>query len=406
LKLKSFKLQIIAAIMVLVCLLTLAACGGKKEEEVSPPPSTSPAAQTPKPMPSPSPSPASPPAANTPARPVDDRNDDSPFLDQYYLNDMLMIEMLVNDDVNIQEFDGGLFINTDSEKTMMLIMFKPGLQNLAASGQIARTAVSQSFQDAKVGDLQDGSLFGSRAKYCEFVSVSDEGIPVYGIAAATIANQSFYNVLVAFEEDAPEYEMQLIISVFETINILKPSNVNQNAQTAAYQSQYQAQLNSNQVTPSPASSAKKSVDQWNSLPYEFYSWWGDPGDYGAYPAWCYEPDWDYYSDPGDYWDWGWDDGGDWWFYDEYGDYYDFDYYQDFDDYWDDYDPWSDPGDWDYDPWSDFGDWDDWDYDDWSDPGDWDYDPWSDPGDDWDDYDDWSDYGDDEWSDYGDYDDDW
>jgi DNA-directed RNA polymerase subunit beta' len=406
-EMKPSKLQRIIVLALIACMILSVSCGKKEEEPVSSPSeSTAPVSQSPQPSPSPqpsetpkpTPSPSPAPVVSTSPEPVDTQDDAEPILDQYYLNDKLMMEMLVNDDVMIQEIDSGLFINTDSEKTMLLIMFKPGIQNLEASGLIARTAVSTSFTNAQASELLDGSLFGSRAKYCEFTADSDEGGTIYGIAASTIANQSFYNVLVAFEEDAPAYEMQLIVSVFGTINILKPTTVNQTAKTAIYNSVYQEQLNSRQITQSPAVSSQKPVSDWSYLPYDFYSWWGDPGDYGMYPSWVYEPDWDFYSDPGDYWDWGWDDYSDWWFYDEYGDYYDYDYYQYFDDYWDDYDPWSDYGDY-YDDW--WSDYDDWDYDEWDD---WDYDPWSDSGD-WD-YDPWSDYGDDDWSDYGDYDDDW
>ena len=415
----------IAVIALILCIGALAACGSPKDEAVSASQESAPAAtpaRTPTPSPtttltptptptlSSTPKPIQTPGSRPTTTPVQARADSAPILDQYYLSEKLMIEMLINDDVLIDEMDNGLYIGAESETVAILIMFTPGIQNLGAAGEIARSAVSQSFSDATIDELQDGSMFGARAKYSTFEAFSADGTPNAGITAATIVNQSFYNVLVVFEEGAPEYDMELMYAVFGTINILQPASVDTEAKTAQYESQYESQISSNQIQPSPKST-QTPVTEWYYLPYDYYSWWGDPGDYGAYPEWVYEPDWDYYSDYDSYWDWGWDDYSDWWFYDEYSDYYDYDYYSYYDDYWDDYDPWSDPGDWDwdydYDDWSDPGDWDwDYDYDDWSDPGDWDYDydydydDWSDPGD-WDyDYDDWSDPGD-----YG-YDDDW
>jgi hypothetical protein len=136
------------------------------------------------------------------------------------------------------------------------------------------------------------------------------------------------------------------------MNVLRPAVVDQDAKEAVYTSHYQQQLDAQAVTPA-AKSKSKPVSTWSALPYYYYSWLGDPGDYGDYPSWYYEPDWDYYSDPGDYWDWGWDDSRDWWFYDEYDDYYDYEYYQEYDDYWDGYDPYSDPGDYYADGYGDY-----------------------------------------------------
>ena len=336
-------------------------------------------------------------------------NDNTPILDQYYLNDRLMIEMLINDDIIIEETDSGIMLSGESEQAMLAITISPGIQNLGAAGEISRAMVSTNFSEATVGELTDTYLFGARAKNSRFEAYTEEGVRIVGLSSGAIINQSYYNMIVLFEETAPAIEMATISTIFPTINVLQPTIVDQESKNAVYKSVYQESVSSNKVKTSPKSS-RKSVSEWNELPYSYYSWWGDEGDYSSLPSWYFEPDWDYYSYYDNYWDWGWDADDDWWFYDTYSDYYDYDYYIGQDDYWEDYeynwgtaglgfeeadyyDSWSDPGDYGYD-----------DYDSWSDPGDG-YDEWSDPGDyGYDDYDSWSDPGDgyDEWSDPGDY----
>ncbi len=339
----------------------------------------------------------------------------TPILDQYYLNDKFMIEMLINDDITIEETESGIILSGKSEQAMMAITISPGIQNLEAAGEISRAMVSANFSEAVMRDTTDTYLFGARAKNIRFEAVSEEGVKIVGLSSGAIVNQSYYNMLVLFEETAPDIEMATISTLFPTINVLQPTSVNKESKNAVYKSLYQESVSSNKLKTSPKSS-QKSVSEWNELPYSYYSWWGDAGDYGSVPSWYFEPDWDYYSYYDNYWDWGWDDDDDWWFYVTYSDFYDYDYYAGQDDYWaeyeynwgtaglgfedaDYYDSWSDPGD-GYDAWSDPGDTGD--YDAWSDAGDG-YDAWSDPGDTGD-YDSWSDAGDgyDDWSDSGDY----
>jgi len=341
----------------------------------------------------------------------------SEVADQYYLNDKLMIEMLINNDVTVKDAADGFVIGTKTGKTSMSVNFRPGIQNLNAAGDMLRDAVKQAHPKAQLEEMQDSSLFGVRAKSCRFAFAADkEGETFKGTAAAAIVNQSFYNLILIIDPQASQNEIQLMNKVMASINILRPAAVDEGSKTAKYESQYQEKIQKKEVKPAPKSS-KKQVSEWDMLPYAYYSWWSDPGDYYDYPSWYFEPDWDYYGDYDYYWDWGWD-SDDWWFYDEYGDYYDWDYYQDFDDYWynyeydwddyDYYDWWDDDGWWDdYDPWSDPGDYyDEYDYYDYYDDYDFDvYD--SDPGDyydyydSYDYYDDWTtpyDYGYDDWYD--------
>jgi len=269
-------------------------------------------------------------------------------LDQYYANENFMLEMLVNDFCVINEDGKNLTISTADGNAAIVVSIIPGIQNLSATGELVSAVVQNAFAGAEVSDIKDANLFGARAKSCDYQVADENGeVSLMGIEAAGIVNQTCYFLNVLMQPGMSQAEGDLIVNVFSSMNVLRPTQVDQTAKEAVYASQYQSQLDSKAVKTSTKSKAKP-VNNWSSLPYAFYSWYGDPGDYGGYPAWYFEPDWDYYSDPGDYWDWGWDDGSDWWFYNEYGDYYDYDYYSNYDDYWADYDPWSDPGDtWDY-----------------------------------------------------------
>lgn len=315
----------------------------------------------------------------------------STVLDQYYANDKFMIEMLVNDDIIITENEGNLIFTTTEDHAGMVISMIPGVQNLAAAGDLCTSAVLSAFPEAQIGQLEDAYLFNARAKMLEYVVTHEEG-PFMGIEATAIVNQSCYFMNTMFYEGISEAEGKLIVDMFSTINVLQPTNVDSMTQKAEYTSLYADQLKSQQVKPAKQTKVQ-SVEEWYYLPYYYYSWYGDPGDY--FDPWYYEPDWDYYSDSGDYWSWGWDDSDTWGFYDSYGEFYDWDTYQDYQDYYDDWDGGGGYGDdyaeyydWalepnDYD-WSDSGDYYDDGYDVYSDPGDG-YDEWSDPGDSYDEY---------------------
>jgi DNA-directed RNA polymerase subunit beta' len=295
-------------------------------------------------------------------------------LSQYYVNENFMVEMLVNEYCTIRENGANLTISMTDGHAGIVLSLLPGIQNLSAAGELSMVAVQNAFQGVEISGISDANLFGARAKKCEYQLVGEDGnIELMGIEAAGIVNQSCYFLNVMMEPGMSEAEGALIVGVFSSMNVLRPSLVDQGEKEAVYTSHYQEQLDSKAVKRAPQAKAK-AVNEWKYLPYYYYSGWGDPGDYAYCEQWYFEPDWDYYSDPGDYWDWGWDEDSEWWFYDEYSDYYDYDYYQDYDDYWDDYDPYSDYGD-TYDEWGDSGDM----YDEWGDTGDM-YDEWGDTGD--------------------------
>ena len=265
-------------------------------------------------------------------------------LDQYYVNENFMIEMLVNENCVIQEDGQTLAITTSDCHAALVLSIIPGIQNLSAAGELSLSTVQKIFPGATISGMTDGNLFGVRSKIHNYETADDNGnVTLIGLEAAAIVNQSCYFLNVMMETEMTPTEGELIVGVFTSMNVLSPQQVDQNLAEAAYTSHYQEQLDTKVVKPAKQST-QKPVKQWRSLPYDFYSWYGDPGDYGVYPDWYFEPDWNYYSDPGDYWDWGWDDENDWWFYDEYDYYYDYDSYSEYDDYWEGYDPWSDPGD--------------------------------------------------------------
>ena len=284
-------------------------------------------------------------------------------VDQYYANDNFMIEMLLSDSCVVEENGSNLMISTSEGHAAVILSLIPGIQNLSAAAALATQTIQNGIPGSALGEVMDGNLFGARAKLVSYEVADGSGnITLMGLEAAAIVNQSCYFLNMMMEPGMSDAEGELISTVFGSMNVLRPAQVNQNTKKAVYTSHYQQLLDSQTVRRS-SQIKSQPVSEWSSLPYDYYSWLGDSGDYGDYPAWYYEPDWDYYSDPGDYWDWGWDDSEDWAFYDEYADYYSYDYYQGYDDYWDDYDPWSDPGDTEA-----YGYWDD-DYDPWSDPGD-------------------------------------
>ncbi len=332
----------------------------------------------------------------------------STILDQYYANDKFMIEMLVNDDIIIEEQDSSLMFSTPEQHVGIVISIIPGIQNLSAAGELAKNTVTSALEGVTTGEIEDATLFGARAKLIEYAVDNDEE-PFRGIQAAAIINQSCYFMNFMIYDDTSEAESKLMVDMFSGMNVLTPESVDQNTQTAVYTSKYETELKTEAVKPAK-NTKTKTVTEWVYLPYEFYSWWGYSSDYyDGFPSYYFQPDWDYYSDPGDYWSWGWGDDYDWGFYDSYGDFYDWDTYQEYQDYYDDWDGGGGYGD-DY---AEYYDWalepDYYDgYDPYSDPGDYYDDGYSDPGDYYDDgYDEWYDEG--AWNDneyYEDNDYDW
>lgn len=294
-----------------------------------------------------------------------------------YTNPDFMLEMLVNDDCEIEENGANIAVMSSAGNAVLILSLFPGIQNLTAGCNLALVALTNTFPNVKVSEFSQGMLFGALSKSCTYTAEQEWGI-VAGMQAAAIINQSCYVLTVMFDPNVSDEEGLLITNVFNNINVVRPEQVDQASQTAVYTSAHP------EAKPSKKSKAA-SVTEWDYLPYYYYSWWGDPGDYGDYPAWYFEPDWDYYSDPGDYWDWGWDEDNDWWFYDEYADYYDYDYYQGYDDYWETYYEYEDEYAYD----EDYGYFDADDYFDAGDQGD--------PGDYYsEDYDDYGGYDDGDW----------
>ncbi|WP_099467960.1 hypothetical protein [Konateibacter massiliensis] len=314
---------------------------------------------------------------------------------ELYQSQTLMLEMLVNETCVIEDTGDMLTIATPDGMAYISVGFVPGIQNLGATASLLPALLQESY-NATVGEVSDGSLFGARAKRCNYSVAQEDGSQVEGVFAAAVVNQSLYMMDAAFLTGCTDEDAELIINIFSSMNVLMPTSVNTETKTATYESKYP-----NAAPSKAAQTTYVPVTEWVYLPYYYYGWDLDY-DYTIYDASFYEPDWNYYSD-GNWWSWAWDDNGDWGFYDEYGDWYSEDYYSYYADYYDGYDPYSDPGDYydyyydDYDYYSDPGDtYDDYDY--YSDPGDTydDYDYYSDPGDTYDYDDSYIDY------DYGDY----
>jgi hypothetical protein len=351
------------AVVVLFALLT--GCGDKN---AAPSPSLSPSPRatattrpsaTPKLVPTPTP------------EPVEEVKELSTEVNQLYLNKNFMLEMLINDDCEISEQGGGLVINATPGNSAIGLAFFPGMQNLESSGQLIYENFKTNNPDCEVTEIGDALLFGARGKRFSFNNATTAGVVV-----TTVVNQSMYAVQVVFGEGTNDAEAELLLNVFQSINILQPVQVNQETQEATYEPKYK------DVAPAPKyQQAYEPVEEWYYPPYYYYSWWEDESYYSDYPEYFFEPDWDYYNED-DYWSWGWDEYDDWGFYDDYGDYYDYSYYDYFDDYYDEdyynyYGAWYDdeyyePNDYDfYDDYygSDPGDGDDY----YSDPGDYGYD---------------------------------
>lgn len=295
---------------------------------------------------------------------------------ELYQSQSLMMEMLVNEDCVIEDKGDTIMVRTPDGLAQVGISFIPGIQNLEATAALIPAVLEN--VNAVPAEIKDGVIFGERAKHCTYSLPDGEGGSTEGFFATAIVNSSLYMLDVEFAMGCTDEDGALITNVFNSMNVLKPANVNQETKTATYETKY--------PEAKPAKSAEKTykpVVEWVYLPYYYYAWDSD-FDYSDYDSMFYEPDWNYYSD-GNWWSWSWDEEISWGFYDAYGDWYSEDYYSYYDDYYD-YDPYSDPGDY---------------YEEYSDPGDYYYEEYSDPGDYYEDYSDSGDYYED-YSDYGDY----
>ncbi len=81
----------------------------------------------------------------------------------------------------------------------IVISIIPGIQNLAAAGELTKSVVASTYEGAATGEIEDGFLFGARAKLIEYV-VADDEAPFMGIHAASIVNQSCYFMNAMFYE--------------------------------------------------------------------------------------------------------------------------------------------------------------------------------------------------------------
>lgn len=265
-------------------------------------------------------------------------------VNELYQSQTLMMEMLVNEDCVIDETGDMLIIGTPDGLAQVSVTFIPGVQNLGATAELIPTILESN--NAIFQEVNDGVIFGERAKHCTYSIPDGGGGSIEGFLATAIVNSSLYMLDVEFAMGCTDEDADLVTNVFTTMNVLTPVSVDRETKTATYETKY--------PDTKPAKAAEKTykpVVEWVYLPYYYYAWDYD-FDYSAYDSIFYEPDWNYYSD-GTWWSWSWDENGNWGFYDEYGDWYAEDYYGYYDDYYN-YDPYSDPGDY-YDYQSDPGD---------------------------------------------------
>lgn len=290
-------------------------------------------------------------AAPVPAKNTPEPAHVSTVVNEVYTNSKFMLEMLVNGDCEVTEDGANVAVMSAPGNAALILSLFPGIQNLTAGCNLALMALTNTFPNVQVSEFSQGVLFGALSKSCTYTAEQEQGT-VAGLQAAAIINQSCYVLTLMLDPNITNEEGLLITNVFNSLNVLRPAQVSRSSQTAVYTSKYP------EARPSPKSKSK-TVKEWVYLPYYYYSWWDDGSNYGEFPYWYFEPDWDYYSDPDAYWDWGWDEYNDWGFYDEYSDYYDYDYYQEYNDYWETYDAYeyeyADDGYFDADDYFDAGD---------------------------------------------------
>jgi hypothetical protein len=265
----------------------------------------------------------------------------SSTLDTKYVSKDYMLTTLVNSDCTITEDTDGLSFSTTN--TLVNISVTPGVQNLSKAAVNMQSLVPSYFTDGQAGEISDGYLFGYRAKLF-MMSCTYNDMQCNGMMVLSVINQSLYMMTVVIDEQATTDEFELMKNVISSIVVLAPLSVDSETHTAQYSDPYE------DYTNFYSDYDYYDISFWYYLPYEYYAWCDV--DYSAWSdETLFEPDWNYYPDENDYWDWGWDTEDDWIFYDDYYAYYEQDYYETQVDYYYDYDEY-------YDVWdSDFGDYD-------------------------------------------------
>jgi hypothetical protein len=268
-------------------------------------------------------------------------------VDQKFVSTNYMLTGLVNTDCVMDENENGLIISVPSGNAAIQINFVPGIQNATTAVNNLQTLVTQNYSQEGTGGTFQTSLLGYNATVIPFTANLDNQI-VNGFASAFIANQSLYSINLFYYSTASANELELISKVLPSLQIIKPTSVDNSTKKASYTDPYASYKSydpylyyyiSGEWTYDDYLAAFNayydSIDiaLWEELPYEYYSWY--EGDYSGYTEEDFAADWDYY-DEDDYWSWGWDEAEDWAFYDEYADYYSEDYYDDLTNYYEEY----------------------------------------------------------------------
>lgn len=258
------------------------------------------------------------------------------IVDGKFVSKSYMLTTLTNTDVQISETKEMLSLCTPSENAMAFVNIFPGLQNFEVTAQYIHDNVPTFFQNGVAMDVVDGYLFGARAKLIPYTCTFGD-IPLQGIYAVTIVNQTMYTLTYLYSVNASESEIALMNSIVTSMQILKPQVVDQTTKKAAYVDpypevtvNYYPQIYFPDLYESYDDYEYYDISAWDYLPYDCYDWCDI--DYSAYDESFFTPDYDYYEDETQYWDWGWDEEESWEFYEEYEEVYTYESYDEYEDY--------------------------------------------------------------------------
>ncbi len=268
-------------------------------------------------------------------------------VDQKFVNADYMLTGLINTDCVMTEDENGLMISVPSGNAAIQVFIVTGVQNATTAANNLQTLVTQNYSQEGTGGTFQTSLLGYNATVVPFTANLDGQI-VNGFSSVFVANQSLYSLNLLYYSTASENELDLLSKVLPSLQIIKPTSVDNSTKKASYTDPYASYKTydpylyyyiSGEWTYDDYLAAFNSyydtidVSLWEDLPYNYYSWY--EGDYSGYTEADFAADWDYY-DEDDYWSWGWDETDDWAFYDEYADYYSEDYYDELGYYYDEY----------------------------------------------------------------------
>jgi hypothetical protein len=269
-------------------------------------------------------------------------------VDQKFVNTNYMVTGLINTDCIVTEDStNGLLISVPSGNAVIQINLVPGVQNYTAAVNGMQEIITTNYSQEGTGGSFEASLLGYNATVIPFTANMDNQI-VNGFTSVFIANQSLYSLSLLYYSTASTNELELLQNVIPSLQIIKPTTVDDSTKVATYTDPYASYKTydpflyyyiSGEWTYEEYLAAFNEyyygidISSWENLPYSYYSWY--EGDYSAYTADAFVADWDYYGED-DYWSWGWDETDDWSFYDEYADYYSEDYYDELGYYYDEY----------------------------------------------------------------------